>query len=756
MADNKGDGSGSGNTGNVVQSIQSDLKLPRSGLSMLTAIAPLCRALSADDVAPMALIQVSELGSLFHLNGKFADQVADALCRHKSLQLIDRLKHYVGWIEGDAASFMGDSAGGRAAALLCSILMEYYGTFGVGDILYELSVDLLPKNRGGCSKTQLSRFAAVLSSKLGILGFGSHLGQEVTRIREIYLNSNLPIPSTLIDRPTTNSMVEFLKALNRALTDETALLYVEGCSGIGLIVALLTALCPEDISISVENEITFRGHRNSVIVSIQVNQPIRFWVETRLTGDGVNVLPHLVAIDSSRDVGSIMHLCCNLKWDGFLAAHLDLLFLEEGYQVPDELRSACAELIASIALSISPEDLIDPRLDPRYPRGDLEGGLSDMNSNPRLEAGFSNLLGLYPRNRISDQLKRILTEPSFTHADFWDSFVQLHRVIQALVPEEVCSCKPHCSQALPWPATSYLLRPSCPIRRIWNHIAIIIEQGLAALFVTPGENATVNLKLRGVSLPVELTVAIMRAVNKAPRVQENIKPADLSYTAHTLHNRLQELLAGDRPVHADGIGVSSGSSSIFPALLLHPTFSDPPYLGYILEDGQFHDGQNYYRSLYCQPRKRTDEKIASEIQLPSIVTPSDLGCHSRFLITACPQHFGLEIITRVDCHGKQVEMSFQQLLLGYMGVKVADECSHNPKSPLESHHTSNVVTESVDYVVPVPRPQMSRIVLMLTYGSPKARFLACGNGGRTLFMGNSCLNCAVKQAKEEGFDVIIL
>jgi len=735
MADNTGGGGG------VVQSFQSDLSSGSSGLSTLTAIAPLLRALSADDVAGMALLQVSEIGSLFHLNGKFADEVPDALRRHKSIRL-DRVMHYVGWIRGDAASVMAESAGGRAGAFLCSILVEYYGDLNTGNVLHELSADLLPKNRAGCSKSQLSRAAVVLSKKLGTLGFGTHLAKEATRIREIYLNSNIPIPRSLINTLATISMVKFLKALNKALTDETAVLYVEGCHGMGRMVALLTALCPEDVSISVENEITFRGHRSSVIVSIKANQPVRFWVETALTGDGVKVFPHLVlpCIDHS-----YTRSWCNLKWDGFLAAQLDILFLEDGYHVPNELRSVCAELIASIALSLSPEDLMDPAgvsLEGKYDHG------YGMYYNRRLEAGIRNLLGPYPRNRISDQLKRILTEPSLTCTTIEPNYFHLHRVIQSLVPEEACPYR-NCFHAHPWAAA---FPAPCPIWKIWDHIAIIIEQGLAALFITPGESATV--KLRGFSTPKELRHAILRALYIDLRTHgNNIGQRSLSYTTENLHQQIQELVFGKLDTSYNCIGSSSGSSSIFPAMLLRPAFLDPPYLEYILENGQFHDGQDYYNLLYSRPRSLTDVIFASEILPPSTVTPSNLGCHSNLLITARSEHFGLQIRTLVDCHGKQVEMDFRQLLLGYMGVKVANECSHNPNSPLEPH-ASNVVVESVDYV---PPPLTSRpIAVILTHGSPEARFLACGNGGRTLFMGKSCLNCAVKQAKEEGFNVIIL
>jgi hypothetical protein len=282
--------------------VQSDLISASTGLSTLTSITPLLRAVSADDVVPMAVVQVEAIGSLFHLNGKFADEVMTALQRHKSIRL-DRIMQYVGWIRGDTASLMAGSAGGRAGAFLCLFLVEYYNEATAGEILYELSKHLLPTDRNGSSMTQLSRVAKVLSNKLGVLGFGTHLAGEVTRIREAYFNSNRPIPKTLLNSISATSMIEFLSALNQALKDEATVLFVEGCDGIGHIVALLTAFCPEDISVWVENEIVFRGPRSSVIVIIKANQPVKFGVETTLIKDGTEALSRLVATDSEFRVG---------------------------------------------------------------------------------------------------------------------------------------------------------------------------------------------------------------------------------------------------------------------------------------------------------------------------------------------------------------------------------------------------------------------------------------------------------------------
>jgi hypothetical protein len=90
-------------------------------LNGLAAFTPLIAALTADNVQPMAMIQLENLGSCFHTSGKFAAKVPDMLQRCSSTRL-DQLGMALGWRKGDAASLMAQSSGGQAVALLCFCL----------------------------------------------------------------------------------------------------------------------------------------------------------------------------------------------------------------------------------------------------------------------------------------------------------------------------------------------------------------------------------------------------------------------------------------------------------------------------------------------------------------------------------------------------------------------------------------------------------------------------------------------------------
>jgi len=103
-------------------SLQTDVgNLPSNSLSVLGSLRPLLKALSADNVNPLAVLQVQAIGSCFHLTGDFASQTADFLRRSSSLRL-ERISVWIGWQAGDTASAMSETAGGKAASVLSFVV----------------------------------------------------------------------------------------------------------------------------------------------------------------------------------------------------------------------------------------------------------------------------------------------------------------------------------------------------------------------------------------------------------------------------------------------------------------------------------------------------------------------------------------------------------------------------------------------------------------------------------------------------------
>jgi hypothetical protein len=87
--------------------------IPSNSVTLLSSLSPLLKALSADNVVPLTVVQAEALGACFHINGKFAARVPDLLVRSTSMRL-QRLSMWVGWMAGDTASVLAPTAGGRA------------------------------------------------------------------------------------------------------------------------------------------------------------------------------------------------------------------------------------------------------------------------------------------------------------------------------------------------------------------------------------------------------------------------------------------------------------------------------------------------------------------------------------------------------------------------------------------------------------------------------------------------------------------
>jgi hypothetical protein len=226
-------------------------------INVLGSVPSLLKALSADHVSAGAVVEIEALGSCFQLNGELAKRVPDVLKR-KGSEIVERVQILVGWIAGDTATQMAATAGGQSAAVLSWILEQLYEE-ECGDILYELSSRLLTKQQRISSVSQFTRVAQVLSRKMRTIGWGTRLAHYATRIRKVYLDANLPIPRTLADEPSVESMVDFLAQLHTALEEERTILHVEGCHGAAVYVSILMTLCPEDVYVQVENEVIFQG-----------------------------------------------------------------------------------------------------------------------------------------------------------------------------------------------------------------------------------------------------------------------------------------------------------------------------------------------------------------------------------------------------------------------------------------------------------------------------------------------------------------
>ncbi|KAH8745515.1 hypothetical protein BGZ57DRAFT_778356, partial [Hyaloscypha finlandica] len=211
-------------------------------------------AFSADDVSPIAMLQVEAVGQQFPINGEVASHIPDLLSRFSSARL-DRLGLAVGWRRGDAVSHMASSRGGQASALLSLCICEIFGSESIGQFIYTMSNQLLPKQTNA-SIMQLNKVGKLLAAKLCPVSLGSKLAELLTEIRLTYFERDLPIPE-LLGVPTRESFEQYLCALSRGLREESTIVRLRGHFCIGYFIMITMVMCPQDVLLSVEGRILY-------------------------------------------------------------------------------------------------------------------------------------------------------------------------------------------------------------------------------------------------------------------------------------------------------------------------------------------------------------------------------------------------------------------------------------------------------------------------------------------------------------------
>jgi len=729
-------------------SLQADVgNIPNNTVAVLGALSPFIQAVSADNVSPLAVVQVEALGACFHLNGELAGKIPDLLRRTTSYRL-ERLSHYVGWRGNDTASHMAKTSGGRAASVILLAVTELYSEKSAGDLLYQLSQKILPAETNQSSKTQLGQVAGTLSKKLAALGFGNHLADHVTRVRQAYFDSGIEVPRDLLVLPTLETMTDFLHSLSRALQEEHSMLYFQGCKGVGYMLAIAMALCPDDVLVTVENEVIFQGQRRSAIFDIQAASTTQFSIESILYAGGKRTETHLVSVQLSQ---KLIHRPLRLKWDGCLAASLDLTLGTIGARFTSAVRISCVDLISAIIGSVSGTDLCAKR----------------ASHSPLPYNGFRGLLGPNGMSRVRETLKCIFhCEPSFEIVQCDKAYDDLCVSLADAVPSTACKCG-DCFEAGRFTNAWMHRKPSgtnprCKVAGVWYAIDWFVTRGIVASFVTvTGENTWIRLAVDRVSTPrggVLHNIRTLLAPAEYPHVHKTTR-ALVATTSATfagfdvidLHSAVLDLVSRFRRGEKI-IGISSGACSIFPTTVQNPVFDQG--LEYILVDGRFYDGHNYY-SVFRPADRCSGRRPASNTILETQI-PSSLGVHTHLTLSARGDREDLIMRALVQVSTKIISLDFYHQHLAYMGVNIGTPCGHNTQNPL-SHSSIPVVSTSVlaPALVWTREETLSKIAMVLTHRNPEAQFLACHLNTRTLFQGDSCLDCAVKEAYKFGCGLVI-
>ncbi len=106
--------------------VQTDIGSAATGCLMgLAKFSRLLATISADNITPTTVLQVQQLRSMFHLNRPLAEKAPDVLRMCQSC-CFERFAVSMAWRKGDTASYLADTVGGQAVAILLLCLSNVH------------------------------------------------------------------------------------------------------------------------------------------------------------------------------------------------------------------------------------------------------------------------------------------------------------------------------------------------------------------------------------------------------------------------------------------------------------------------------------------------------------------------------------------------------------------------------------------------------------------------------------------------------
>lgn len=741
--------------------LQADVgNIPTNSLALLGVAQPLLKALSADNINALAVLQAQALGDQLLSNGDWALKLPDLLARSSSVRL-ERLSAWVGWQKGDTASFMSRSSGGRTISLLCLALGNLYAKERCGIILHELSTHIIQKEQQNASISQLSDLNACLSDKLSCLGFGNLLALHLTRIRQCFFEAGSQIPVDLADMPTEETMVDFLVALQKALQSEELILSFTGSRGAGPLLALLMCLCPEDTRVEVQGEVIHQGPRVSIsfLITGDEHNGSSFYIQSKICAHSDDFRNRFLEIDDTNE-----HQALNFRWSGWLSARVDIALAKIGAKASREVQEALANLIATAVLSISDEE--------------LRGTSGDFRISKK---GMRTLLGPDNDSRIRKTLSTVLIEPTdFECCDIVSSYDQFTLAVTLAIPKTTCSCG-ICAEVEYWDENQHPRAvttlgkawQACRIARFWAVLTEIFEMGYASSLLKVESNVALG-RSQNIDKPkpeyigslaknVFATVHLRKGDDTSYRYSPAVAASYIHDIILSVVNQWRSTFYSEGQERPPTICQSSGHVTVFPTTLEYPCVTHPWTIEYLLVDGKLHNGPNSYSAIICaRPHKGEAKRLkrpkagTALLSKKATIAPSSLGEHDLLTMTLQPEVVQrkqvLLLQTRIQSSTKSCHVDFLDIHLGYLCLSPADECEHAPNSALDAEYASGVICTSVQ----TPGARGANVLaLALTHWNPESQFLCCSYSSPALYQGSCCLTCAVLQARERKVEMII-
>jgi hypothetical protein len=726
-------------------SLQADVtNVPSSALSLLGAAQPLLKALSADNVNPLAVLQVEAIGNCFLSNGEWADKLPDLLTRASSIRL-ERLAVWVGWQKGDTASYLSQTSGGRSAALICLFLTNLYPLERCGLVLHSLSSSIIPGDQRNASVAQLSNVSACIAGKISSLGFGNFLALQLTRVRQCFFESGARVPTDLASIPTVETMCDFLTLLHKALKTEDLTLRFSGTLGAGILLAAVMSLCPEDVRVEVQGEFIMKGQRESILFSIEERDVgmSNFHLESKLQTHSEDFRNRF--IDTAKDQRAVEHL--EFLWPGCLSSRVSIAFTEAGIGGEEDVRHILADLIAASAITLTDKHYEEQR--------SRTGWAMPFR-------GFRTWLGPNYRHTVSEKLGLVLAKPpNLDKLDVMQTYIVLKALLESNIPSDICSCQ-ICGRRDPW--ETYVNPPyshtkafgkwsSCKYASLWKELGNIVWFGTLSLLIKTEGNPTVRL-----DSPVDNShELLLTSILRMHRGQTVATGWFLDRVPQAIHKGIMFFV--DSAYLPENICSSSKSATVFPKTLQYPSIQYPWTVEYVLVEGRLHDKTSTFPGIQ-DISVSTEISVTKKLHRPkaqkNISTeknqsfPSNLGEHRSFTMSVQPGSGYLYLRSTIQLSTTHsISVDFLDIHLGFMSLSPAAECEHYQRTQIND---KKVIMTSV--AAPLASKK-AYVAVTLTHWNAEAQFLCCVAGVRSLYHRNCCLPCAIAQARSERIYLVI-
>ena len=681
------------------------------GLQSLGAISSLLATLSADNIVPMALVQMEQLGTNLPVNGKYAEDVKSLLQRCKDVRL-DHFAFAIGWRKNDSASLMAESAGGQAIALLSVCLKSLFKHSDIGLILNRLCSKLCPRAANISSAPQLADVATLLAGKADTLGFGNLLAQEVSRIYDIYhALDRISAPRTLLEMLSVESMTELLEKVSQALCQENKICRISGYYAMGHVVGLLQALFPQNLVLIVEGVVVQDVEHPKIRCEIDDSGLTQLYLETCVSNSMPIELPikslYLTSTDIAHDTSY------SFKWSTWLADYLRLIFMNHGLMCNRSIMEACCDLLVLVPASIYMKATIP------YSKN------KDTTHIPPTQ--IFALLGPLPRARICLICEQILgSTPSEHHMNLREAFAKLLKTVTDISHLLTCNCTGQaCDWSEGWPGVNAQeLKPKrkCQRFQLWSAIGGALNSGLWSFFIDVGPNVTISPRY-----DPQYSHYVTDAMREGYR-------RDID--ADTLFRNVYKLIDGSIWDSSNSIITSSKSCTLYPTVLKTMKLPGHQLVTFTLVEGQIVHGHRYHRSLRAA-EARARRKAKQTLMGP--IVPSHIGVHSSGpLLTIREGYDSLELHVSIEYARNEVKLDLRQIIIGYIGMRWTSMCAHPVTKPMDPFKYAPLATS-------VTSPAAIRgLGIAMTRWNPTAQFLCCGNGYQAILQKECCLDCAAE------------